>query len=178
MWNAASLQCCSAASDREGEEGGRQGTVLLLRLPQFLFNCLLIYLIMGATRTSGQAASILSLKQFAALKSLLLDNPPSLLDLHQERPNHRAAPSSSASPSRSSEMSQLTEATLPQGGRGTRPRTQRVCKRTETGETSPGGLNPQIRTNASMGHVTAYWIGTNLQHFPPLHTDEALLFKL
>lgn len=81
MWNAASLQCCSAASDREGEEGGRQGTISLLRLPQFLFNCLLIYLIMAATRTSGQAASVLSLKQFAALKLLLLDNPPSLQDL-------------------------------------------------------------------------------------------------
>lgn len=156
MWNAASLQCCSAASDREGEEGGRQGTVSLLRLPQFLFNCLLIYLIMAATRISGQAASMLSLKHLAALKWLLLDNPPSLLDLHQERPKHRAAPSSSPSPSRSTKMSQLTGATLPQGSRGRRPRTQRVCKGTESGEASPGGLNPQIQTNASMARVTAY----------------------
>lgn len=172
MWNAASLQCCSAASDREGEEGrGRQGTVSLPRLPQFLFNCLLIYLSMAATRTSGQAASMLSLKQFVALKWLLLDNPPSLLDLHPERPKHRVAPSSSAFPSQSSEISQLTGATLPQGSRGRRPRTLRVYKRTECGEASPGGLNPQIWTNASMARVTAYRISTNLQLFPPLHTD-------
>lgn len=72
----------SAASNREGRGGGRQGTASLLRLPQFLFNCLLIYLIMLTTRTTGQAARVLLLKQFIALRLLLLNNSPSLLDLY------------------------------------------------------------------------------------------------
>jgi len=164
---------------RQREEGGRQGTVSLLRLPQFLFNCLLIYLITAATRTSGQAASMLSLKQFVALKLLLLDNPPSLLGLHHKRPKHRVAPSSSASPPSSSEMSQLTGATLPHGSRGRRPRRQEAQDtRTESGEASTGGLNPQIPTNASMACVTAYQISTSLWHFPPSTLIKVLLFEL
>lgn len=169
MWNAASLRCCSAASDREGEEGERQGTALLLRLSQFLFNCLLIYLIMAATRTSGQAASVLSLRQLTVLKLVFLDKPPSLLDLHQEQPKHKATPSSSASPLRSSEMSQLAGATLLQGSRDRRTRTQGVCRGTECGEASPGGLNPQIRSEASMAGVTASRSALTDSTSPPPH---------
>lgn len=69
----AVLLCCQ----QQGKGGGmRQGTALLLRLPQLLFNCLLIYLITAATRPSGQAASMLFLKQLSALRLLVLDIPP------------------------------------------------------------------------------------------------------
>lgn len=128
MWNTASLQHCSAASNREGRGGGRQGTASLLRLPQFLFNCLLIYLIMLTTRTTGQAARVLLLKQFIALRLLLLNNSPSLLDLYHIQWKHRTSLSPSASLSGSSKMAWVAEATLPQDRRGRRPRTQGICK--------------------------------------------------
>lgn len=76
----AALLCCQ----QQGKGGGmRQGTALFPRLPQLLFNCLLIYLITAATRASGWAASMLFLKQLSALRLLVLDIPPSLLDLYQ-----------------------------------------------------------------------------------------------
>lgn len=88
-WGIQPISCerqpaCSAAVP-PATARREAGDASLLRLPQFLFNCLLIYLIMAATRTCGQAASLLSLQQFAALKLLVLDNPPSPLDLHQEQ---------------------------------------------------------------------------------------------
>lgn len=81
-----------AATERRRRMGGRQGTASLLGLPWILFNCLLIYLMMAATRTCGQAASMLSLKQFTALKSILLDNPPSLMSINQSSPIFSCVP--------------------------------------------------------------------------------------
>lgn len=162
MRNTASLQRCSAASDREGRGGGRQGTASLLRLPQFLFNCLLIYLIMVTTRTSGQAASMLFLKQFIALRSLLLNNSPSLLDLHHVQSKHRTSPSPSAAPSRSSKMARVAEA--PRQERQEAQDTRHL-QGTEIGEASPHRFNSQIWTNASTAGSTAYQIGANQWHF-------------
>lgn len=54
---------------------------------------------MAAERTCGQAANLLSLMQLTALQLLVLDNPPSPLDLQQEQPHLQP-------------MSQLAGATL------------------------------------------------------------------
>lgn len=127
------------------------GDASLLRLPQFLFNCLLIYLIMAATRTCGQAASLLSPEQFAALKWLMLDNPPSPLDLHQEQQDVTAGWSHLA------------------------PRQQRQKARDTKGlqgDWAQRGISVDwILRSKEMppGHVPASRIRTNLQHLPSPH---------
>lgn len=112
----------------------RQGTAPLPKLPQLLFNCLLIYLIMAATRASGQAASVLFLKQLSALRLLVLDIPPSLLDLHQNKEQPFCVPTK--------------EQRGAMGGCREEAQDRRDLIGTKAGEASPSGFSSQIQTKA------------------------------